>query len=376
MKRLVFLFSFIVLTMGIYCQEKQYLFTNISKTQGLSHNRILTFIRDRKGFLWVGTNKGLCRFDGYSFKVFKNDPKDSTSLKDNIINNLFEDNSGKLWVATGDYLDVFDPETETFSQQQYLFNKRVQVPVASRWFHFYDKNGNIIYVNDRTGIYKYIISTDSVFQIRFPYIDSTKTITYADIDKNGDIWIACSNSFLYKLHFDNYAIIDSIELMHKFHNSYRFITDNDNDLWVFDKDNASGVMYINPETKKINIINTESQYCKLNTNSVTGIIQDETGLIWVSTDHGGVNIINKKDLKISFIMNNPFNERSLCDNSIISIYKDYQGFIWLGSFKRGFSYFHTYLFNFNLYKIKLENSKIAGYNDIDNFDEIKKGTFG
>ncbi len=373
MKRLVLFLSLLLLFGTLFSQRKNYLFTNINKTDGLSHNRIQTFLRDSKGFIWIGTWDGLCRFDGYSFKVFKNNPDDTTSIKDNIINDLFEDNKGNIWILAGDYFEILDPKTETFYHHSSLFNRRVNVPVRSRSYCTYDQNRNIIFANDRTGIFKYIVSNDSLIQINYPYVDSTRTISFIDNDNNGNLWVACTNSYLYKLHRENYYIIDSVKLIRKFHNLYRFFIDRDNDIWIFDKDNASGIILYRINTRETIYINNETEKCRLNNNSVTGIIQDENGLIWIATDHGGINVINKTDFTITYIQNNPFNERSLVDNTITTIYKDYQNFVWIGSFKKGMSYYHENLFNFNLYKIRLENSKVFGYNDIDNFAEDKKG---
>jgi ligand-binding sensor domain-containing protein len=100
------------------------MFENINKAHGLPHNHVQAFLRDSKGFIWIGTTEGLCRFDGYSFKVFKKDPDNSNTIRDNIISRLFEDQAGKIWIAAGDYFEVFDPVTETFSHDQWLFNRK------------------------------------------------------------------------------------------------------------------------------------------------------------------------------------------------------------------------------------------------------------
>src|SRR5579872_5186342 len=72
-------------------------FSRIPGNYGLSNSNIRCILHDSKGFLWVGTEDGLNRFDGYSFKVYRNDEDDSTSLIKNAINSLFEDSRGVLW---------------------------------------------------------------------------------------------------------------------------------------------------------------------------------------------------------------------------------------------------------------------------------------
>jgi signal transduction histidine kinase/ligand-binding sensor domain-containing protein/CheY-like chemotaxis protein len=363
----------IMILHSLAAQEKQYLFKNIDKSNGLSHNHVTYFLRDSKGFVWIGTVEGLCRFDGYSFKVYKNDPADTTSLKANMITRLFEDHQGNIWIAAGDYFDIYNPETEIFTHQQSLFNNRIQVPVGSKWFHTYDQNRNILYANSENGVYKYIVSLDSVVQIGFPYKDTTKIISNMDIDKRGNIWIVCTNSYLYKLNGTSFDITDSVKLPVQYNNSYRFYIDKDNDIWLYDNNNASGAIFYNTKSATLRYLSAQSIKGRLSSNDLRSLTQDENGMIWIGTDHGGINIVNKTDFSVQMVTHDPSNKRSLCDNSITRLYKDYQGFIWVGSFKRGMSYYHQSQYLFDQHKVILENSKVSGYNDIDNFAEDARG---
>jgi signal transduction histidine kinase/ligand-binding sensor domain-containing protein len=357
----------------ISAQEKQYLFTNIDKSQGLSHNHVICFLKDSKGFIWIGTVEGLCRFDGYSFRIFKNNPSDSCSLKDNTITDLFEDNNHHIWITAGDYFMVYDPETETLSHQQSLFHGRIPIPAGSKWFHVYDQNRDIIFANTVSGVYKYIVALDSVVPIRFTEVDRDRIISYVNTDRSRNIWIACRNSRLYKLNGITLQISDSIEMPRRNDNSYRFFIDRTDDLWIYDLNNASGIIYYDQNSKKQQYFSTESAVGKVNNNTISYINQDPDGFIWIGTDHGGINIMNKEDFSVHVIMHDPINRQSLCDNSITNIYTDPQGFIWIGSFKRGLSYYHKNLYVFDLYHVKLKNSKSQGYNDIDNFVEDRSG---
>jgi hypothetical protein len=80
-----------------------------------SHRRITGIVQDDLGFLWVGTDDGLKRYDGYRIRDFRHDPKDPDSLADNYIVSLFKDSSGSFGFASGRYLDVYDPATEKFT---------------------------------------------------------------------------------------------------------------------------------------------------------------------------------------------------------------------------------------------------------------------
>jgi signal transduction histidine kinase/ligand-binding sensor domain-containing protein/ActR/RegA family two-component response regulator len=81
---------------------------------GLSQGMVSSILQDRAGFMWFATKDGLNRYDGYSFRVFRHDPADSTTVRDNFIKVIYADRAGLLWVGTNSGLDVFDPTTEVF----------------------------------------------------------------------------------------------------------------------------------------------------------------------------------------------------------------------------------------------------------------------
>ncbi|MGD2148519.1 MAG: two-component regulator propeller domain-containing protein, partial [Anaerolineae bacterium] len=94
-------------------------FERISVEQGLSHNTVNCILQDSKGFMWLGTDDGLNRYDAYSFTVYKHDPNDPHSLSHNQIWSLFEDSTGKLWVGTsGGGLNRFDRYTGHFARYE------------------------------------------------------------------------------------------------------------------------------------------------------------------------------------------------------------------------------------------------------------------
>src|SRR6266542_578480 len=99
-------------------------FEHLTVENGLSQNAGLAIFQDSKGYLWVGSQDGLNRYDGYSFKVFKHDPDDPNSISHNSILAITEDKDGYLWIGTwGGGLNRFDPATETFVHYQQNANE-------------------------------------------------------------------------------------------------------------------------------------------------------------------------------------------------------------------------------------------------------------
>ena len=85
-------------------------FEHLSIEDGLSQNAGLDLFHDSRGYLWIGTQDGLNRFDGYSFKIYKHDPDDPTSISHNSILTIAEDACGALWIGTwGGGLNRYDP---------------------------------------------------------------------------------------------------------------------------------------------------------------------------------------------------------------------------------------------------------------------------
>src|SRR5688572_16415273 len=93
--------------------------TYIGINQGLSNNSVRCILRDHKGFMWFGTFDGLNRYDGYSFKVFRNKVNDSTSLINSFINALTEDKKGRLWIGTRYGLSIYNSLNDKFTHLSY-----------------------------------------------------------------------------------------------------------------------------------------------------------------------------------------------------------------------------------------------------------------
>ena len=93
----------------------------------LSSTIVTSICQDKTGYIWIGTEYGLNRFDGYTFTVYKNNPQDSTSLMFNIISKVFCDSKGNLWVGTNTGLQRYDYMTDRFLTYSFPENRRPRV---------------------------------------------------------------------------------------------------------------------------------------------------------------------------------------------------------------------------------------------------------
>src|SRR5258708_34638159 len=121
---------------------------NIEKVQGdgLANNAIVCISQDNNGFLWFGTAEGLFRYDGYSFRAFKNFPGDSTTLPNNIIEALYPEKNN-LWVVTREGLcsmDINSLAVKNFPAREFL-----------QLFGVVAKNDSVFWISTTSGLFQF-----------------------------------------------------------------------------------------------------------------------------------------------------------------------------------------------------------------------------
>ena len=101
---------------GIFYPGMSLPFQHLTIQDGLSQNDVSAVLQDSQGYIWIGTQDGLNRYDGYTFIHYRHDPHDLNSISYNNISALFEDADGRLWVGTwGGGLNRYDPLTGKFT---------------------------------------------------------------------------------------------------------------------------------------------------------------------------------------------------------------------------------------------------------------------
>ncbi|MCE2613096.1 ATP-binding protein [Flavobacteriaceae bacterium D16] len=143
MKRINLILPFLLISNWLLSQSLT--FDHYGLEDGLSQQTIRCIIKGRDGFLWLGTQDGLNRFDGKNFKVYQHHPKDSLSISGNYINRLLENTDGTIWIATGgDGVCYYAPETDTFSKVPLENGNYITLAI--------DKNGNVYTSTDQAGL--------------------------------------------------------------------------------------------------------------------------------------------------------------------------------------------------------------------------------
>src|SRR5215467_2440872 len=148
----------------LFLKGQPKIFEHITTAQGLSSNKVSEIIQDREGFYWIATSDGLNRFDGSSFKIFRNETGNPSSLAHNSCKSLLEDVEGNIWVGTYKGVSIYDKKENRF--RNILFQQDESYPkMLNRVFDFVqDKEGNIWI--SCYGFWKYNMKTKQLTQFK------------------------------------------------------------------------------------------------------------------------------------------------------------------------------------------------------------------
>lgn len=374
--RLLILTIWLLLSFTVFTQNEQYNFSKLNIYSGLSQNQVNAILKDQDGFLWFGTASGLNRYDGYSFKIFRKQPNDSSLLTDSYVGSLYELPGGKMWVTTRNAPCIYDAHTEKFDAGCDSYLHSLGLPSGSIRNIAKGNNGRYWFHYDSLGLYLYSATDKKTksFPTNFKF-SSSENIASVKETKDEKLWVVYQNGLLRQFDIRANKLIfssNALQNLNKGNNFYNFFIDNDGDLWLWYFTN--GIYFFHPEDNSIRQFNERSSPAKLSSSLVSQIIQDNNGLIWVGTDHGGVTLIDKKNnFKTSYIVNDPKDSKSLSQNSITTVYKDDNGIIWLGTYKQGVNYLNSNIVSFPNYHHELSNSNSLQYDDVNRFVEDKLG---
>ncbi|WP_207533435.1 hybrid sensor histidine kinase/response regulator transcription factor [Desertivirga arenae] len=356
--------SLAIVQFPLQAQESTYTFSHLNNSQGLSHNQVNTIYKDKQGFLWIGTLAGLNRYDGYRFKIFRHDENNKVSLSDEYVTAIYDAPKGKMLIETGSGFNIYDPDTESFDREAVDYFKKLQLPVTVTYVHKDTKQVFWFIAGDE--LYRLLPGDDIVAKI-----PGTKNISFINNDAIGNLWLSYTNGSIEKRDHLCRRILERTKT--EAHGRNKFFIDQQNGIWLYVSDNPQGVFYRDPGAKSISHFNKGSSRCPLSSNLINGVVQDGRGNIWLGTDHGGINIINKNDFTVRYLQNREGDGRSIAQNSLVTIYRDEAGFIWAGTYKRGISYYNENAFRFPIYQHQPYNNSNLPYDDVNRFAEDRKG---
>lgn len=320
-------------------------FEQISIAQGLSQGTVYCLIQDRKGFMWFGTQNGLNRYDGNSFKIYEYDPRRSNSLSYNMILSICQDKSGIIWVGTwGGGLNRFDPITEEFT----VYNINSGLSDNNINVIFEDRAGTL-WIGTDNGLNQFDQNQSSVKFIHYleestlSYKEQSNRINSIFQDSENNLWVGTEKG-LYRSSRDK---IDLILCRKDFIRVNSIAEDGNGILWLgtgnglHKMDRGAFVDIPFPEDS---VLSRE-----FGDKSIRVIHKDESGLLWIGTQNDGLYRVIPGMGMLTHYSNDPNNPESLSNNDVRAICEDRTGLMWLGTNDCGANKFDPRGKKFTLY---------------------------
>lgn len=340
------LFIFVLLVALAAKAQQPMVFHHVSTNEGLSNSNVKTILKDKLGFLWIGTENGLNRYDGYSFKIYSAEKGTSQNLLNNDISNLQEDKNGNIWITTEAGYMVYEREKDAFTEARKKLSARYGISINGNYRVHIDKDGNLWAIDDQNAFYYNI--TDKTLNT-FHHNLKKDNLRITHITDDGTHLIALfSNGKLWQIDKKNgqQAFYDLPENMAKEINpkSSKVYLDSYHSLWIF-SGTSDHLYYQAKPFSDWEIIPLPSKI-QTATNVINNILDDENGKVWISTDHKGVFIFDREKKYCTNYLHDAQLNTTIGSNYVSCLYQDNSGVIWMGHNKKGISFYHNSFLSF------------------------------
>lgn len=342
-------------------------FENLPLDTGLSQSVVIAMLQDRQGFIWIATQDGLNRFDGYNFKVFKSDPEDPNSLGENFILDLWEDPQGGIWIATANGLNFYNPITGRFVR----FNHDPDNPDSLGFDYIMhlagDRNGQLwigtagggvdsLNLEDASLAIERAADSDSSrpVPVRFTHLRHvdgdpnslvSDTICDLHVDNQGALWIATEgglhrrdpDSGLLKLYVNDPEDPGSLSDSHV----TAIAQDSQGRMWFGTYTNGLNLLDDWQGGHFTRFLNDPGDPLSIGYNHIEALLFDSRENLWVGTEGGGLDrMVNSEEGSSQqnyFVhyKHDPLDLQSLANDKVWSILEDRSGIIWFGTFGSG-----------------------------------------
>lgn len=342
--------------------EELMAFHNLTTADGLTSNQVSAIYRDSRGFLWVGTEEGLDRYDAYRFSSF--------TAQDGLpglgVSQLAEDTQGRIWVLTSDGSACYSYQDDRFVPAEEALSAmgiRIREPVAvgSNTDH------SIFWVLGEESIAAYSAAQDRVLE--FPVSNTKYLLPCMQEDR---IYYAESDARLFCADMRT-GVREEIQYPESFRSQVagllpRMFADRRGGLWVYTYRTDILLHYTPAEGwRRETLPKNEGQF-----NRITAIAEDSSGNVWVTTSHDGLFLF-RTDGSRQQMTHDPDKLFSLPGDNLVALHIDRDDIVWVGNFKLGLS-------SYAPRSLTLMHFNVIGTNDILSFcetpDAIYLGTDG
>ncbi|WP_286263157.1 ligand-binding sensor domain-containing protein [Thalassotalea atypica] len=301
---------------------------------------------DKQGNVWIGTeDSGLLKYnvDSETVNHYQFSAQDHNVISSNTINDIYQDSSKGIWIATDNGLSIYSDDSNSFS----LYSHSPENPysLSSDYIlSFFEDDKKMMWIGTFTGVNRWDPNMATFRQYSShtsPELENNNITGFTQFDDKSVIFSTYVGG-IYQLSTSN-GTIRQLELGQSFseHRIMSLLAD-ENTLWVGTR--ASGLYAVDMTTHQITPYQHDaSDEQSLSANSVTDIIKDSNGNIWVSTFHQGLNLLSSNGTFKRFVQNESEPAKGPSSNHILQILEDDQGFIWAATFGGGLSRYDSKL---------------------------------
>jgi signal transduction histidine kinase/ligand-binding sensor domain-containing protein/CheY-like chemotaxis protein len=344
-RRAPFLAALVCLTaagLGHAADSPPLILEHLTTADGLPQGTVFVTLQDSQGFIWLGTEDGLVRYDGHELLRYAYSRNTRAGLPGNYIQSIVEDRHHDLWIAIKD-AGVARWSRATDSFEVYQHRSADPNTIASNAVHELrvDPRGLIWVTTTDAGVD--ILDPDSR-RVRHLRHDPRNARSLIDdrtlslmLDRHGTMWIGTrggldrwqGGGFAHIGHSAAGAAAGGGEQIS------RVIEDPDGTLWVGTHD--GGLERIDPEGGVLERFRHDAQQPNsLSSDDVHAILQDQSGHLWVGTADG-LDLLNRSTGQFSHYRHDASDAGSLRDSYIMSLYQDETGLVWIGTRAGGVS---------------------------------------
>ncbi len=390
-KRFCYLFFLLCfLSSGWAAAQTELMFNHITTEDGLSSNNVRAFLQDYQNFIWIGSENGLHRYDGYELRVYQKVKGDSSSIGGNFIMAIFEDSNHRLWIGTqNNGIALYNREKDSFYNYTHHPDDSSSL-FASSVSSFVETEEGVLWISTEKGG---LSSIDlNSFDPNKPVFSRLSLPQYM-LDE-GSVWIRKmikandENQFWLAVYGSGLVLFDAetnefTEIFREGNGSpelgdKRLIwvyEDSKDRLWLSSR--GSGLYMYNREANKLINYAPSDRPNSLPNIQITEVVEDKSGNFWIGTDDGLCKMIDfNSDFpedRFEVYVHDPFVSGSLKTNVIKPLYLDNQDRLWIGTYFGGISVYHEDYFRFTTIRHHpMKDNSIPG-NNISAVLEDKNG---
>jgi signal transduction histidine kinase/ligand-binding sensor domain-containing protein/DNA-binding response OmpR family regulator len=389
MRRLI-LYLLVCYPVLLPAQNSAVRFHHLSTDQGLSNNDVRTIFQDSKGFLWIGTLRGLNKYDGYQFTVYEHQADDASTLVSNTINHIAEDTEHNLWIVT-DKPCLSKLHLPSNTIKRYVFDNLpwgeindIFVDGPNVWVSYYGGIGvynrkkdhferselkrgkdyldiaSIVSLND--SILVLSISNDDRLMLFNKRTKETVFYEYKKLNKSrqqkanentillndgeGSIWVGGLDHGLYKINFSNgggitrYAEDQGPFRLSSNHIRSLYYNKPTHELWIGTDGGGLNIMNTRTHRGYVHTYNDSNHFGLSSANGIYSIYGDSNNIIWLGLYNGGLNYYNQAHKKFQSFVHNQQIPTSISNNTVMSLLEDTENRIWVGTDGGGLNEFN------------------------------------